>query len=118
MRLKGVFFNQFPSLSSQPARQRKWLTEPRLEEQQMLDHHQACSLHFPNGDALQVPSIVLGRCFASPNKEKQSVWFESTEDSMPATISTVLHYSNAPEDTVLLYTTVVNEVAYLECSKQ
>ena len=43
-----------------------------------------------------------------------SVWFESKEESMHASI--VLHYSNAPEDTALLYTTVVNKVAYLALS--
>ena len=68
-RVKGVSLHRFPSLSSQPARRRQWLTGLGLEEEQMLDHHRVCSLHFPNGDVSQVPSITLGRRFASPIKK-------------------------------------------------
>ena len=68
-RVKGVSLHRFPSLSSQPARRRQWLIGLGLEEEQMLDHHRVCSLHFPNGDVSQMPSITLGRRFASPIKK-------------------------------------------------
>ena len=83
MRVKGVSLHQFPSISSQPARQKQWLAELRLEEQQILDHHHVCSLrcHQPlSKDA--------------SDKEKQSVWFKSTDENAPVTVSTVTFRDN------------------------
>ena len=81
-------------------RRRQWLAGFGREEQQLLVHHRV--------------SVTLGSRFASPCDPHGL----RAKKSMPATVSTVLHYSNTPEDTVLLYTTVVDELAYLECNKQ
>ena len=34
----------------------------------MHDHRRVCSRHFPSGDASQMPSLHLGKRFASPRK--------------------------------------------------
>ena len=42
-----------------------WLKSLNLEEAAIKDHHRVCSLHFPNGDKTQPPSLTLG---PSPKK--------------------------------------------------
>ena len=52
------------------SRRQQWLMALGLKEEQLQDHHRVCSRHFPNGDVSQVPSLHLGKRFASPKKMK------------------------------------------------
>ena len=61
--------HRFPTKADHLRRQ-QWLIALGLKEEQLQDHHRICSRHFPNGDVSQVPSLHLGKRFASPKKMK------------------------------------------------
>lgn len=62
-----VSFYRFPP-KSEPVKRQQWLNALNLAEGHVQDHHRICSHHFPNGDASQLPSLNIGKKFASPKK--------------------------------------------------
>ncbi len=60
--------HRVPRPNIDPLKRQQWLAALNLTEEQVLDHHRICSRHFPNGDITQVPSLQLGKSFASPKK--------------------------------------------------
>ena len=62
-----VSFHRFPP-KAEPVKRQQWLNALNLAEDEVQDHHRICSRHFPNGDASQLPSLSIGKRFASPRK--------------------------------------------------
>ena len=53
-------------------RRQQWIEVLGLQEALILSHHHVCSRHFPNGDITQIPSLHLGKKFASPKKKNSA----------------------------------------------
>ena len=70
----NISLHRFPPVS-QPVKRKQWLTALNLSDDDVAEHHRICSLHFPNGDISQTPSLHLGKQFRSPKK----VWSERAQ---------------------------------------
>ena len=62
---KSVSMYRFPK---DLAKRSQWLSVLHLTEESIKEHHRVCSRHFPSGDGTQIPSLNLGKRFASPKK--------------------------------------------------
>ena len=62
---KSVSMHRFPSDS---AKRQKWLDALGMTEGNLTLQARICSCHFLNGDTSQVPSLKIGKRFASPRK--------------------------------------------------
>ena len=62
---KSVSMYRFPK---DLAKRSQWLSALHLTEESIKEHHRVCSRHFPSGDGTQIPSLNLGKRFASPKK--------------------------------------------------
>jgi len=58
--------HRFPASGN---RQQQWIEVFGLQEALILSNHCVCSRHFPNGDITQIPSLHLGKKFASPKRK-------------------------------------------------
>ena len=66
--VKGsVTIHRFPPLSK-PEKRQQWLKALNLKSEDIKSHHYVCSRHFRNGDTNNLPSLHLGKRFASPKK--------------------------------------------------
>ena len=63
----NISMHCFPPVS-QPVKRKQWLTALNLSDDDVPEQHRICSLHFPNGDISQTPSLHLGKRFKSPKK--------------------------------------------------
>lgn len=59
---------RFPS---NPVIRKQWLHNIGLKEQDLRQHSRLCSRHFRNGDKTQLPTLHLGKRFASPRKNNE-----------------------------------------------
>ena len=50
------------------SRRQQWLDALNLTEDEVKDHTRVCSRHFLHGDSCNIPSLDLGKRFASPKK--------------------------------------------------
>ena len=49
-------------------KRQKWLEALNLTEAEIGEHSCICSRHFLHGDPSTIPSLDIGKCFASPKK--------------------------------------------------
>ena len=54
-------------------RKQQWLEALEIEEADLPKDVRVCSRHFPDGDATKLPSLTLGKKFASPKKRSAPV---------------------------------------------
>ena len=47
---------------------KQWLEALGIEEADLPKDPRVCSRHFPDGDSTKLPSLTLGKKFASPKK--------------------------------------------------
>ena len=66
---ENIGFHRFPKDKS---KLQEWLKAFSLEETDVKDSSRVCSRHFPNGNTTQLPSLYLGKCFASPKKRSSA----------------------------------------------
>lgn len=59
---------RFPSNS---VIRKQWLQNIGLKEEDLQQHSCLCSKHFRNGDKTQLPTLNLGKRFASPRKNNE-----------------------------------------------
>ena len=61
-----IGLHRFPMKDKSKLQQ--WLKALNLKEADITESSRICSRHFPNCDAKLLPSLHLGKCFASPKK--------------------------------------------------
>ena len=66
----GVHMHRFPG---NPERKQQWLQALNLLEKDLPREVRICSRHFPDGDTLKLPSLSLGKRFASPIKRPATI---------------------------------------------
>ena len=63
----NISLHRFPPMS-EPVKRKQWLIALNLSDNDVAEHHRICSLHFPNGDSSQTPSLYLGKRFDHQRK--------------------------------------------------
>ena len=56
-------------IPAEPNRRKQWLEVLDINEADVHDHTRVCSRHFLHGDSSNLPSLNLGKRFASPKKK-------------------------------------------------
>ena len=65
---KGEKVSMF-RIPAEPNRRKQWLDVLSIDEADVHSHTRVCSRHFLHGDSSNLPSLNLGKCFASPKKK-------------------------------------------------
>jgi len=65
---KGEKVSMF-RIPAEPNRRKQWLEVLDINEADVHDHTRVCSRHFLHGDSSNLPSLNLGKRFASPKKK-------------------------------------------------
>ena len=66
----GVHMHRFPA---NPDKRQEWCEALCLQEKDLRSNTRVCSRHFPNGDISNLPSLSVGKRFASPKKRPVSI---------------------------------------------
>ena len=66
----GVHMHRFPA---NPDKRQEWCEALCLQEKDLRSDARVCSRHFPNGDTSNLPSLSVGKRFASPKKRPVSI---------------------------------------------
>ena len=61
----GVHMHRFPA---NPERRQQWCQALHVQEKDLPKHARLCSRHFLDGDTSNLPSLSVGKGFASPKK--------------------------------------------------
>ncbi len=61
----GVHMHLFPVNTE---KRQQWCQALNTQEKDLPKDARVCSRHFPNGDAVNLPSLSLGKRFASPKR--------------------------------------------------